>query len=105
FKQMTAYDIETWLEFRRVLFRSVFAKGVTSGYLPLGGVVVSSRVADQFWNQEGNPFIHGTTYAGHPTCCAAAMANMDILEREDQIGRASCRERVNIPMCCVAMRR
>src|SRR5699024_212332 len=45
--------------------------------------VVSSRVADQFWNQEGNPFIHGTTYAGHPTCCAAAMANMDILERED----------------------
>src|SRR5699024_6144668 len=61
----------------------VFGKGVTSGYLPLGGVVVSSRVADQFWNQEGNPFIHGTTYAGHPTCCAAAMANMDILERED----------------------
>lgn len=61
----------------------VFAKGVTSGYLPLGGVVVSGRVADPFWNQEGNPFIHGTTYAGHPTCCAAAMANMDILERED----------------------
>ncbi|GHD33009.1 aspartate aminotransferase family protein [Nocardiopsis kunsanensis] len=61
----------------------VFAKGVSSGYLPLGGVVVNGRVADPFWNQEGNPFVHGTTYAGHPTCCAAAMANLDILERED----------------------
>ncbi|OOC54652.1 MULTISPECIES: aminotransferase family protein [Nocardiopsis] len=61
----------------------VFAKGVSSGYLPLGGVVVSGRVADPFYNGEGNPFMHGTTYAGHPTACAAAMANLDILERED----------------------
>ena len=61
----------------------VFAKGVSSGYLPLGGVVVNGRVADPFWNQEGNPFLHGTTYAGHPTACAAALANLDILERED----------------------
>ncbi|MDE3724319.1 aspartate aminotransferase family protein [Nocardiopsis sp. N85] len=61
----------------------VFAKGVSSGYLPLGGVVVSGRVADPFWYGEGHPFLHGTTYAGHPTACAAAMANLDILERED----------------------
>ncbi|MFD6952270.1 adenosylmethionine-8-amino-7-oxononanoate aminotransferase [Nocardiopsis sp. TSRI0078] len=61
----------------------VFAKGVSSGYLPLGGVVVGGRVADPFYNGEGNPFMHGTTYAGHPTACAAAMANLDILERED----------------------
>lgn len=61
----------------------VFAKGVSSGYLPLGGVVVSGRVADPFWYREGHPFLHGTTYAGHPTACAAAMANLDILERED----------------------
>ncbi len=61
----------------------VFAKGVSSGYLPLGGVIVSGEVADPFWNRSGNPFIHGTTYSGHPTCCAAAMANLDILERED----------------------
>ncbi len=61
----------------------VFAKGVSSGYLPLGGVVVSGRVADPFWYQDGHPFLHGTTYAGHPTACAAAMANLDILERED----------------------
>jgi len=61
----------------------VFAKGVSSGYLPLGGIVVSGRVADPFYNGEGNAFMHGTTYAGHPTACAAAMANLDILERED----------------------
>ncbi|WP_116244553.1 aspartate aminotransferase family protein [Nocardiopsis sp. FIRDI 009] len=61
----------------------VFAKGVSSGYLPLGGVVVSGRIADPFWNEPGNPFMHGTTYAGHPACCAAAIANLDILERED----------------------
>ncbi|MFD3685969.1 aspartate aminotransferase family protein [Nocardiopsis sp. NPDC058631] len=61
----------------------VFAKGVSSGYLPLGGIVVSGRVADPFYNGEGNAFLHGTTYAGHPTACAAAMANLDILERED----------------------
>ncbi|SHK80028.1 Adenosylmethionine-8-amino-7-oxononanoate aminotransferase [Nocardiopsis flavescens] len=61
----------------------VFAKGVSSGYLPLGGVVVSGRVAEPFWYQDDHPFLHGTTYAGHPTACAAAMANLDILERED----------------------
>ncbi|MDA8372370.1 MAG: aminotransferase class III-fold pyridoxal phosphate-dependent enzyme [Nocardiopsaceae bacterium] len=61
----------------------VFAKGVSSGYLPLGGVIASGEIADPFWNQSGNPFIHGTTYAGHPACCAAAMANLDILERDD----------------------
>ncbi|MDS1271384.1 aminotransferase class III-fold pyridoxal phosphate-dependent enzyme [Lipingzhangella sp. LS1_29] len=61
----------------------VFAKGVSSGYLPLGGVVVSGEVAAPFWDQPGNTLLHGTTYAGHPTCCAAALANMDILEREN----------------------
>lgn len=61
----------------------IFAKGVTSGYLPLGGVVVSGEIAEPFWNEPGNPLHHGTTYAGHPTSCAAALANLDILERED----------------------
>jgi adenosylmethionine-8-amino-7-oxononanoate aminotransferase len=63
-----------------------FAKGVTSGYLPLGGIVVSGRVAAPFWD-ESVTFRHGQTYAGHPTCCAAAMANMDIIEREDLLSR------------------
>ncbi|WP_082126861.1 aminotransferase family protein [Allosalinactinospora lopnorensis] len=61
----------------------VFAKGVSSGYLPLGGVIVSGAIAEPFWDRPGNPFVHGTTYAGHPSCCVAAMANLDILERED----------------------
>jgi adenosylmethionine-8-amino-7-oxononanoate aminotransferase len=65
-----------------------FAKGVTSGYLPLGGVVVSGRVAEPFWDSSPAPmFRHGATYAAHATCCAAALANLDILEREELIPR------------------
>src|SRR3954447_8395026 len=62
------------------------ARGITSGYLPLGGVVVGARVAEPFW-EHGEWFRHGPTYAGHPTCCAAAMANLDIMEREGLIER------------------
>jgi adenosylmethionine-8-amino-7-oxononanoate aminotransferase len=66
----------------------VFAKGVTSGYLPLGGVVVSGRVAEPFWSDPGQrTFRHGATYAGHPTCCAAALKNIEILEREGLLTR------------------
>jgi adenosylmethionine-8-amino-7-oxononanoate aminotransferase len=67
----------------------VFAKGVTSGYLPLGGVVVSARVAEPFWSEPGRTFRHGATYAGHPCCCAAALANIEILEREKLIARGA----------------
>jgi putrescine---pyruvate transaminase len=64
-----------------------FAKGVTSGYLPLGGVVVSGRVAEPFWDAPGAMFRHGPTYSAHPTCCAAAMANLDIIAREGLLAR------------------
>jgi putrescine---pyruvate transaminase len=65
-----------------------FAKGVTSGYLPLGGVVISDKVAEPFWSTPGRvPFRHGPTYAGHAACCAAGLANLDILEREGLIER------------------
>jgi putrescine---pyruvate transaminase len=64
-----------------------FAKGVTSGYLPLGGVVVSGHVAEPFFERPGNSFRHGPTYSAHPTCCAAAMANLDILAREGLLAR------------------
>ena len=66
----------------------VFAKGVTSGYLPLGGVVISERIAEPFWREPGGPvFKHGVTYAGHATCCAAAIANIEILERDGLLER------------------
>lgn len=67
----------------------LFAKGVTSGYLPLGGVIVSGEVAEPFWGGDGCLFRHGATYAGHPTCCAAALANLDVLEADGLIGRGS----------------
>ncbi len=57
-----------------------FAKGVTSGYLPLGGVVVSQRVAEPFWQAAGGPTLrHGATYSAHAACCAAAIANIELL--------------------------
>ena len=66
----------------------VLAKGITSGYLPLGAVMISDAVAEPFWATPGGPmFLHGATYAGHPTCCAAALANLAILEREGLIAR------------------
>jgi putrescine---pyruvate transaminase len=66
----------------------VFAKGVTSGYLPLGGVVISEQVAEPFWAEPGGPvFRHGPTYSGHATCCAAALANIELLERDGLLTR------------------
>jgi putrescine---pyruvate transaminase len=66
----------------------VFAKGVTSGYLPLGGVIVAPGVAQPFWDRGGRSFAHGATYSGHATCCAAALANLDLLERDGLVHRA-----------------
>ena len=58
-----------------------FAKGVTSGYIPLGGVMVGNRVA-RVLIDKGGEFNHGYTYSGHPVACAVALANLDIMERE-----------------------
>ncbi|HAT32838.1 MAG TPA: aspartate aminotransferase family protein [Janthinobacterium sp.] len=58
-----------------------FAKGVTSGYIPLGGVLVGDRVADVLI-AKGGDFNHGFTYSGHPVACAAALENIRILEDE-----------------------
>jgi adenosylmethionine-8-amino-7-oxononanoate aminotransferase len=61
----------------------LLAKGITSGYLPLGAMVVAERLWSPFWDNGGEiVFRHGLTYAGHASVCAAAMANLDILERE-----------------------
>ena len=58
-----------------------FAKGVTSGYIPLGGVMVGNRVA-QVLIDKGGEFNHGYTYSGDPVACAVALANLEIMERE-----------------------
>ena len=54
---------------------------MTSGYLPLGGVMISDRVADVLI-EKGGEFFHGYTYSGHPAACAVAMANIKILQSE-----------------------
>jgi adenosylmethionine-8-amino-7-oxononanoate aminotransferase len=65
-----------------------FAKAVTSGYLPLGGVVVGPRLREWVEADEEYLFTHGNTYSGHPTCCAAGLANLEIMEREQLPERA-----------------
>ena len=57
------------------------AKGLSSGYLPIGGVMVSDKVADVLV-AKGGEFFHGFTYSGHPVAAAVALANIDILQRE-----------------------
>jgi adenosylmethionine-8-amino-7-oxononanoate aminotransferase len=67
-----------------------FAKAVTSGYLPLGGVLVSKRVHDALQAAPADQkFMHAATYSGHPVCCAVALANLDIIEREGLVERAA----------------
>ena len=61
------------------------AKGLSSGYLPIGGTIVSEKVA-RVLEDRGGEFIHGYTYSGHPACCAAALANIAILRDEDVVG-------------------
>lgn len=66
-----------------------FAKGLTSGYVPLGATAVSKVIFETFYaNEQQGPFRHGNTYSGHPTACAAAIANLEIIEREDLAGNA-----------------
>ncbi len=66
-----------------------FAKGVTSAYLPLGGILISERVHAAI--QEAPPdqkFMHAATYSGHPVCCAVGLKNLEIIEREGLVERA-----------------
>jgi putrescine aminotransferase len=65
----------------------VMAKGVSSGYLPLGAVAANARVSEPFWGPGAVPFRHGMTYAGHSAACAAGIANLDVVENEGLIAR------------------
>jgi adenosylmethionine-8-amino-7-oxononanoate aminotransferase len=57
------------------------AKGMTSGYSPIGAAIISDRIAEPFWKGD-NTFLHGYTFGGHPVSAAVALANLDIFERE-----------------------
>jgi putrescine aminotransferase len=78
-----------WFAYEKFGYRPdlvTFAKAVTSGYIPLGGVMVGDRVAKVLIEQ-GGEFNHGYTYSGHPVACAVALANLDIIESENLVGR------------------
>lgn len=81
----------TWFGIERFGVRPdmiAFAKGVTGGILPLGGVVVSGEIAAPYFAAPGGPiFRHGPTYSGHPACCAAANAALDVYERDGLLAR------------------
>ncbi len=62
------------------------AKGLSSGYLPIGGVMVADRVAEVLIDK-GGEFAHGYTYSGHPAACAVASVNLTLLQQEDLVRR------------------
>jgi adenosylmethionine-8-amino-7-oxononanoate aminotransferase len=67
-----------------------FAKGVTSGYLPLGGVIISDRIRETLRSAGPDAkWMHAYTYSGHPTCCAVGLRNLDIIEDEGLVERAA----------------
>jgi adenosylmethionine-8-amino-7-oxononanoate aminotransferase len=68
---------------------TTFAKAVTSGYLPLGGVVVGPRLREWLEADPSYLLAHGNTYGGHPTCCAAGVANLELMRAEDLPARAA----------------
>ena len=65
------------------------AKGLTSAYAPLGAAVATAEVAEPFTGEGKDPFMHGITFGGHPVSCAAALANLDIMERENLVQRSA----------------
>ena len=64
------------------------AKGITSAYAPLGALVATPRVIEPFFQESTTAFTHGITFGGHPLSCAIALANLDVFEREDLVGRS-----------------
>ena len=70
-----------------------FAKGITSGYVPLGGIGVSDRVRQAIDDvPAARRWMHAYTYSGHPTCCAVAWRNLQIIEQERLVERAAALE-------------
>lgn len=65
-----------------------FAKGVTSGYIPMGGVIVSDSIHNVLKDKSKGTLFHGFTYSGHPTAAAVALRNIDIIEKEGLVANA-----------------
>jgi adenosylmethionine-8-amino-7-oxononanoate aminotransferase len=65
-----------------------FAKGVTSGYLPLSGVITSKELNEELTGDEAAKLMHGYTYSGHPTAAVAAIANIEVIESEGLVAEA-----------------
>jgi adenosylmethionine-8-amino-7-oxononanoate aminotransferase len=68
-----------------------FAKGVTSGYAPLGGMIVRDQIMEPFTSGQAT-FLHGVTFAGHPVSAAVALANLEVFEKEDLLGNVRANE-------------
>lgn len=69
-----------------------FAKGVTSAYQPLGGLMVRQPVLEAIWNSSGGAFMHGSTFGGHPVATAVAIANMQALRSSDALANVLTNE-------------
>jgi adenosylmethionine-8-amino-7-oxononanoate aminotransferase len=67
-----------------------FAKGITSGYLPLGGIMVSREILDAMVSVPyADRWMHAYTYSGHATCCAVGLRNLEIIEKEGLVENAA----------------
>ena len=71
-----------------------FAKGVTNGSVPMGGVIVKQAIHDTFMTGPATAveFFHGYTYSGHPLACAAGLATIDVFKEENLLARARALE-------------
>ena len=69
-----------------------FAKGVSSAHVPLGGMITKSEILDAVNNGPDGMYLHGLTFGGHPAACAAGLANIEVMEREDVLGNVKRNE-------------
>ncbi len=84
----------TWFGAERLGYQPdmiTMAKGLSSGYSPIGGVMVSDRIAEVFLEHD-EAFLHGITFGGHPVSCAVALANLDLMERDGLLGHVRANE-------------
>jgi len=67
----------------------ITAKGLSSGYMPVGAVIAAPKIVDMLWSEEAGVFRHGYTYSGHPAACAVALENLMVIEEEQLVDRVA----------------